>query len=200
MSGRKTNGVFKVITYIVLALVLVAAIGLIIRFTNGGITDFKTFYVQVGETLYTEDSEIQLTNEPIRFETKYTFASNEAGKHKGYKVQIVPTTTSETDFDFTVDGQVYLFGAESDFTAAFNIQYDETGFALLSPLSLESILQTTYDGHTVVVPQEVSKGATETVYFNMIVSAYNDSQSIVIGLRLYPYVTGIDIDGGTIII
>lgn len=38
--------VAKVIAYVVLALVLVVAVGLIYKYTNGFNEDFKTFYVE----------------------------------------------------------------------------------------------------------------------------------------------------------
>lgn len=180
MSGRNTNSIFKVITYIVLVLLLIAAIGFIIRFTNGGTTDFKAFYVQIGETVYTEDSQIELPYGSTHFETKYTFASNEADKHKGYKVQIVPNVTNETNFDFTVNGQIYSFGAEKDFTSAFEIEYGKTGFTINNyGLRVDKILQSIYDGQTVTVPEIKS----EKVYFNLVVSSYNEKQTIILGLR-----------------
>lgn len=37
----------KVIAYVALVLVLVAGVGLVVKFTNGLTDDFKTFYVTV---------------------------------------------------------------------------------------------------------------------------------------------------------
>lgn len=180
MSKYKTSRISKIITCIFLLLIMVALIGFIIRFTNGGTTDLKTFYVQVDQKIYTDDSEIDLLSGITRFETKYVFASNKTENHKGYKISIVPNVTDKTNFDFIVNGQVYAFGAERDLTEAFKIEYDATGFTLGGNVTIQEILQKIYDGKTVETPDI---NIAETAYFNLIISAYNDSQSIVFGLR-----------------
>ena len=180
MGGRNTNSIFKVITYIVLVLLLIAAIGFIIRFTNGGTTDFKAFYVQIGETVYTENSKLELPYGSTHFETKYIFSDNSEEKHKGYSVKIVPNATEKNNFDFTVDDCVHSFGLEKEFTSAFDIEYGKTGFTINNyGLRVEKIIQSMYSGQTVSIPEIQSN----EIYFNLVVSAYNYSQSIVFGLH-----------------
>ena len=51
----------KIIAYVLIALVLVAAVGLIYKFTNGFNEDFKTFYVEyAGKQILTADSKLDL--------------------------------------------------------------------------------------------------------------------------------------------
>ena len=198
MSGKHINNVAKILTVIIVVLVLVAAIVLIFYFTNGGTTDFKTFYVQIDDTRYTRDSEIEFIHKTIRFETKYVFSSNSADKHKGYNVKIVPHITDETNFDFTVDGKYCSFGMNKDFTSAFDIVREHTGFTVTSPFDIKSVLEKVYDGQQVELPQDLD--ATKTIYFNIIVSAYNDGQALVFGVRLYQYIPSIELDKEQIVL
>ena len=180
MSKRKTSGFVKILAWIILILFVFAAVGLVLRFTNGGTTGFKTFYVQVDKTMYTDNGEIELSyHDPVRFETKYVFASNKASEHKGYHVKIVPNV--ENNFEFKVNEKLYSFSAEKDFTAAFDIEQDETGFTITNNgLSVKSILKSIYVGQEVTVPDLDTMVSN---CFNLVVSAYNNSQSIVFGLR-----------------
>lgn len=49
MSANKQTGktISKIVAYVLVLLVVVATIGLIVRFTGGFTSDFKTFYVTV---------------------------------------------------------------------------------------------------------------------------------------------------------
>ncbi len=195
MSVKKTGGkIGKVIAYVCLLLVIAAVIGLIVHFTNGFTSDFATFYVQVDNTMYSDVGVIELQNyEPVRFETKYTFKQGNE-KHRGYNMQIVPNITDETNFDFFVDGQIHSFAGESDLSKAFCIERDEVGFEIVNKaLSMEKILQTMYAGKNVAFNDTF--GMENKIYFNLVVSSYNEKQEIVIGLRLPPPVIEIDKDG-----
>ena len=46
MQASKIRTVATVLAYIAVALVLVAVVGLVYRFTNGFKEDFKTFYIE----------------------------------------------------------------------------------------------------------------------------------------------------------
>jgi len=69
------KSVGKIIIYILILLLLVGSIGIIFVFTNGGTTEFKTFYLQRGTTLYTKDSGDYVfpTGEELTFDVHYMF-------------------------------------------------------------------------------------------------------------------------------
>ena len=192
--------VSKVIAYILLVLVLVGAIGAIVYFTNGLTSDFSTFYVRVGDTRYTDVGTVDLPlDEPVRFDVGYVFENADDGENRGYSVRIVPNVSDETDFDFTVDGQVYAFRGEDDFTEVFGIEQDETGFTVTNTgFTMQSLLQSLYADSTVVVPDDIN--VAETAYFNVVVSSYNDRANVVIGLRFVAGVTNVELDEDGIIL
>lgn len=195
MSVKRTNGkIGKVFAYVFLLLVIAAIIGFIVHFTNGFTSDFATFYVQVDDTMYTDIGVVELQNyEPVRFETKYTFKQGNE-KHRGYNMKIVPNITDETNFDFTVDGKVFSFAGESDFSKVFDIKRDEVGFEIINKkLSMEKILQSMYAYKNVAF--DCTFDMENKIYFNLVVSSYNEKQEIVIGLRLPPPAIEFDKDG-----
>ena len=192
------NKAGKVIVFLLIALVLVGAIGIILKFTNNGTTAFKTFYVEVNGKICIDKTQISLPlGENMRFETKYIFASNKAENHKGYSVKVVPNKTEKTKFDYTVDGNSYEFTSQTDFTAGFDIVKDETGFTLKNDgLTVEKVLQKMYSGQTVEFNYEALD--MSNAYFNLIVSSYNGDSSVCIGLLFDIRVSGVNLDKGEI--
>ena len=88
---------------------------------------------------------------------KYTFDTGNT-EPKDYSVKVVPN--AERDFDFTVDGERYLYSKEDDLTAAFGLNKQDTYFELVIPedFSSQYALQSCYPGQTVVVPTEAEQG------------------------------------------
>lgn len=107
---KKTAG--KVIAGILIVLVLVAVTGVIVKFTGGLTSDFKTFYVTIGEVdVITTASGYALTKDsPLEVATKYTFG-DAGGEANGYSVKVLPNPIDGKDFDFTLDGAYYSYQA-----------------------------------------------------------------------------------------
>ena len=188
----------KIIGIILVLLLLAGLVAIIYKFTNGFNEDFKTFYVEYGgEQILTTESEMHLTSgNTHRFEVKYTF-DTENTEPKGYNVKVVPN--AQRDFDFTVDGERYLYSKQGDMTAAFGLKKSDTYFELSLPedFSLEYALQSCYPGKEVVVPEEAA-GANAYPYM-LVISSYNDSVVYHIALSVGAEVTGVTLDPDHII-
>ena len=122
----------KVIGVILVLALLAGIVAVIYRFTNGFNEDFKTFYVEYdGEQILTADSKLHLVEGQMhRFDVKYTFDAGNS-EPKDYNVKVVPNATR--DFDFTVDGERYLYSKENDLTSAFGLNKQDTYFELVLP-------------------------------------------------------------------
>ena len=188
----------KIIGIILVLLLLAGLVAIIYGFTNGFNEDFKTFYVEYGgEQILTTEGEMHLTSgNTHRFNVKYTF-DTENTEPKGYNVKVVPN--AQRDFDFTVDGERYLYSKQGDMTAAFGLKKSDAYFELVIPedFSLEYALQSCYPGKEVVVPEEVA-GANAYPYM-LVISSYNDSVVYHIALSVGAEVTGVTLDPDHII-
>ena len=188
----------KIIGIILVLLLLAGLVAIIYRFTNGFNEDFKTFYVEYGgEQILTTESEMHLVSgNTHRFDVKHTFDTEDA-EPKGYNVKVVPN--AQRDFDFTVDGERYLYSKQGDMTAAFGLKKSDTYFELVIPedFSLEYALQSCYPGKEVVVPEEATDA--NAYPYMLVISSYNDSVVYHIALSVGAEVTGVTLDPDHII-
>lgn len=163
----------KIIGYGLVLLLVAAAIGFAYKFTNGFNEDFKTFYIEYGgrQILTTENKMTLKKGEKHRFGVKYTFDKDDA-EPKDYKVKIVPNMTR--DFDFTVNGEKYLFSKVGDLTAAFEIEKSETFFELNLPdtLTFGEVLKKAYNGKTVSLSSDAVRN--NPYPFRLQISSYNE--------------------------
>ena len=133
----------KVITWGLILLIAVTAVGAIAYFTDGFTTDFKTFYVTVdGKDIMTSASGYTISDSnPLKVDVKYTIADE---GQNGYSVKVVPNALFGKDFDFTLDGEVYSFQAESDLTEGFEIVYGEQSFTIKPKGNLTQVMAAVY--------------------------------------------------------
>lgn len=196
----KTDGkiIAKIIGIILVLLVVTGLVAIIYKFTNGFNEEFKTFYVDYGgEQILSADSNLALAkNETHRFDVKYTFDTPQSDV-KGYSVEIMPN--AERDFDFTVDGERYLYSKQDDMSAAFGLKKSDTYFELSIPqdFSLQYALQSCYPGKEVIVPEEAI--SANAYPYMLVVSSYNDSVIYHIALSVGAEVTGVTLDPSQII-
>ena len=188
----------KVIGVILVLLLLAGIVAVIYRFTNGFNEDFKTFYVEYdGKQILTSDSELILeSGETNRFDVKYTFDTGQS-EVKDYSVEIVPNV--EKDFEYTVNGEPYLFSRAGDLSAAFSLNKQEGYFELTlqEDMTLQSVLEAVHSGQQVEVPENASDG--NPFPYALIVSSYNGNVSYHIAFNLGAEVTGITIDPPSIV-
>lgn len=190
-SVQTGNAVAKVIGYMLLVLVVVGVIGVIVYFTGGFTSDFKTFYVSVdGKDVLTSAGGYKISQEmPLTVDVKYTFGSA-GGDVSGYSVKIVPHAVEGKDFDFTLDDQVYSFQAETDLTAGFNIAREETSFTITPKGGVTEVLRAVYPNNEI---GDCSDKGYEDMYA-LIVTSYNGKASVTLYFSVLQEVAGVTLD------
>ena len=188
----------KIIGIILVLLLVAGSVAVIYRFTNGFNEDFKTFYVEhEGKQILMQDSKTALdAGSTYRFDVKYTFDTQQS-ETKDYTVEIVPN--AEQDFEYTVDGETYLYSKAGDLSAAFGLNKQATYFEIttMDGMTLQSVLERCHTGQTVEVPADAEKG--NAYPYQLIVSSYNGSVSYRIAFSVGMDVTGITLDPSQII-
>lgn len=195
MNG-KSKTVGKVIGYILVLLAVAGIIGVIVKFTGGFTSDFKTFYVSVdGRDVLTNAGGFEASvNEPLTVDVKYTFGSA-GGDASGYSVKVVPNAVENKDFDFTLNGDVYSYQAETDLTAGFEIERGETSFTLTPKGGLTEILKAVYPNYEVGDCRD--KGYKDM--YALIVTSYNGKASVKLCFSVSEKVSGVTLDKDTIV-
>lgn len=188
----------KIIGIILVLLLVAGLVAVIYKFTNGFNEDFKTFYVEHdGEQILSADSKMSFkAGETYRFDVKYTFDTDKS-ETKDYSVTIVPNV--EKDFEYTVDGETYLYSKAGDLSAAFALNKQDSYFAitLREDMTLQSVLEAIHPGQQVEVPENASDG--NPFPYALIVSSYNGNVNYHIAFNLGADVTGITLEPSQII-
>lgn len=195
-SKQIGNTVAKVIGYVLIVLVVVGVVGVIAYFTGGFTSEFKTFYVSVdGNNVLTDTGGYRVSeDEPLKVDVVYTFGSA-GGDVSGYSVKVVPHVVEGKDFDFTLDGQVYSFQAETDLTSGFEIVRGETSFTITPKGDVTEVLRAVYPNSTV---EDCGDSGYEDMYA-LIVTSYNGKASITQYFSLLEDVTGVELDHENIV-
>lgn len=188
----------KIIGIILVLLLVAGLVAVLYKFTNGFNEGFKTFYVEHdGEQILSENSEMTFTKgKTHRFDVKYTFDTQQS-ETRDYSVEIVPN--AEQDFEYTVDGETYLYSKAGDLSAAFSLKKQKSYFeiTLREDMTVQSVLETVHPGQQVKVP---GTAADENPFpYTLIVSSYNGNVSYRIAFDLGTDVTGITLDPSQII-
>jgi len=187
----------QVVSYIIILLVIVAVIGVFAYFTNGFTSDFKTFYVSVnGKDVMISGSGYAISeNEPLSVDVKYTFGAFNKNDTKDYSVKIVPNKIENSDFTYTVDGEIKSFQSETDLTAAFEIEKGEKSFTVKPKgKSLTEVLTAFYGKE---VTDCENKGYTDM--FTIIVTSYNGEASVKLNFTIAGKVVGVVLDREVIV-
>ena len=210
-AGTVTNNLVKIIAYILLVLMVAAlAGGLIYYFTRP-----QGMYVSFGEDIISESTDIAI--QPDGTQNVFTIASNEGfGSYSVSDciVKIVPNVDEAHDFDFMLSGEVspYLYGAESDLSAAFVEEYDGNGIKVASDgsdgsfivstdkMTMTEILKAVYPDKTITLDKEISDiEFGQYPYFAISVTSPDGSETMRIPFRYYFEVVGIELDKEVIV-
>ena len=191
----KGQGKFgKVISYLLILMILIGAIGVLAYFTGGFTTEFKTFSVECnGKTITTSASGFNVTaTDPLTVTVKYTFAGEDAS---GYSVKVIPNALAGKDFDFKLNDDIYSFQAEKDLTDGFVFECEENSFTMKSKGGLTEILQAVYPNKVV---EDCRKHNYENM-FTLIVTSYDGEQSVYLHFSVPEQPTGITLDKEVIV-
>lgn len=180
----------------VLILALVGGIiAFVWKFSDGGTTDLATFYVECdGEYIINSATVPLKPNEKKTFYPRYVAEevsswfggskknNSDEKANKGYSVKIQPNITTETKFEYRVGKETYRFEKlkDKDFCNAFGFKKGENSFTLqIGDFSIADFIATQHDGKEVVLPDIFDE---TKVYFNLIVSSYDEKTNVIIGL------------------
>lgn len=145
---KKLSGV---ITWIILAVILLGIVGLIFALSNGFKSTPTTFMLSCGKNLYGgEHNEIYI-NRRGEYEFKVVDPLSFTREEQTLSVKVIPKATDENNFSYTVDGEEFNYVGEKDFTDTFDIVVYETSFIIVFPddMRITSLLQKQYTGKAV---------------------------------------------------
>lgn len=193
INGKK---VWNVVAAILVLLVVIGLIGLIVKFTGGFTSGFKTFYLTIdGKDIISEANGYKVnTITGLIVDVKYTF-DTPTSENKGYSVKIVPHKVEGKDFDFTLNGEAYSYQAEKNLTNGFNINKKDNSFTITPKGGITTILKAVY-------PNCEISDCTDKSYedmFSLVVTSYNGKASTIVNFSVEENVTGIEFDKGVIV-
>jgi len=187
MKSRKSNVIVTIISFAIIAVLVAVAVGVILKYTNGGNESFKTFYVQYGSNKFLSsdsDSQMKLESEKLYyFEVGYTLDVGTQNPSRDYSVSVVPN--KKVNFRYTVDDTPFYWkGDVPELSQYFGLKKEATSFTLYIPkdTSLQTILQGIYAGKSVTVPT-VEEIGTECLY-TLVISSYNGKITYRINIAL----------------
>ncbi|MEG1725955.1 MAG: hypothetical protein RR313_11225 [Anaerovoracaceae bacterium] len=163
-------------------MLIVSTCGLIAFFTDGFTTDFTSFYIECeGRQIMSYASGYSLTNgKTLTVKVKYAFSS--ANTIKDYYVKVVPKTDINNNFDFSLDGNIYSFCDESDFTNGFNITKQKDCFTISAKGNLEEILKAVYPTFAVEVKTKNIDFTKEL--FTLMVMSYDKKSNVLLNFTV----------------
>lgn len=184
MSGDyRIKRVSKAIAWLLIVLFLAGALFVMIRLTNGGTDDFKTFYVERdGKIFAQEDSLRAIHGSEVKFNVNYTF-SLFVDEPRDFSVEVVSCATQEAAFTYSVDGTTYRYSDDMDMTSAFDVETNIEGgfFTVRFPDTMKTALEAVYGG---AVELSEEPNTAEYPYFKILVTSYNKESTICISVYL----------------
>lgn len=169
------NSTIKVITYIIIILVAVLAIGFAVFITNGFTEKPKSFYVDINGNKVASSASGYLLEKDKPLNCKVKFLSSDK---KNYTVQIL---SAKSDFTYTVDGKNCSFTGEEDFTDCFVITKTGDDFTIETVGNLISVLQSKNPDAKVDYDR---KAVPDEDLFTLVITSESDKATIKIGFRI----------------
>ena len=146
--------------------VLVAAIVIIYRYTNGFNEEFKTFYLRYdGKRIVMADSSMTLERgAENEFGVRYTFDTKKS------------KANGKADLEYHVDGRKTSWKDEKDLTKLFTVAKSEKSFTLTvaADTTFEGVLREYYAGKELDISGAAEYGKENPYLYDLVVSSYND--------------------------
>lgn len=189
----KTKKAGKIAAYIIVALLLIGAVGTAFVLTNGFTERFKSFYLSLdGEQLPAGETERDFKrNTAYRFDVKYIFSK---GKQKTGDYSVKVETNADKDFTFTVKGRNYGYRSGADITSAFDIdkRADYFIFGVREDACLDEVLKTMYPDAEIAALD--ATGLSDSYLYRLTVTSYDGKVTYGIKFRLRTQVTGVEFE------
>ena len=179
MNGKAIG----IITYIVVCLLLISAVGVIAYFTNGFSTDFKTIYVKYdNQNLLGDYNSVSLSSGENVFKVSRSLS---ASKDIEYNVQVSP----KVDFSYYVNGEEHRFLELTDLTEFFLLSKNNNEFVISGDQNIDFILQKLYPNQTI----EYEQGDIDYSSDMFLITVSTSDAKCEIGFNTYVAITGISI-------
>ena len=187
-TGQAGKTAVKVIAYVFIVLLVAGIVGVVVHFTSGFKTEFKTFYVTVDgpDVMTSAGGYIATPEQPLTVEVKYIFDSGESGGNE-YSVKVIPNAAGK-DFGYMLDGEIRSYLAEPDLTAGFDIARAETSFTLRPKGDLRTVLEAAHPSSAV----EDCDGKSNEDMYALVVTSYNGEASVTLYFSVPGKVTGVE--------
>lgn len=169
------NSTIKIITYIIIILVAVLAIGFAVFITNGFTENPKSFYVDINgdKVASTASGYLLEKGKPLKCKVKFLSLDK-----KGYSVQIL---SAKSDFTYFVGGKKCGFTGEEDFTDCFVITKTGEDFSVETVGNFIAVLQGKNPDTKVNYDR---KAVPDEDLFTLVITAESDKATIKIGFRV----------------
>ena len=169
------NSTIKIITYVVILLVAVLAIGFAVFITNGFTEKPKSFYVDINGDKVASSASGYLLEKDKPLTCKVKFLSSDK---KNCTVQIL---SAKSDFIYLVDGKKCGFTGKEVFTDCFVITKTDDDFTVETVGNLYSVLQSKNPDTKVDYDR---KAVPDEDLFTLVITAESDKATIKIGFRV----------------
>lgn len=169
------SSTIKIITYIIIILVAVLAIGFAVFITNGFTESPKSFYVDINGDKVASSASGYLLEKDKPLKCKVKFLSLDK---KGYSVQIL---SAKSNFTYTVNGEKRGLTGEEDFTDCFVITKTGDDFTVKTIGNLYSVLQSKNPDTKVNYDR---KAVPDEDLFTLVITAESDKATIRIGFKV----------------
>lgn len=198
MAKRKYFNFTSILSYILILFFVVGIVGFIVYFTNGFTTDFTSFYLSVdGKNVLQDTSNVSIFgNYQLNIKVKYTMGfANE--NLKGYSFDL--KANPDVNFAFSVDGAMFSFQDEFDWTKCFEIEQDENNLVLSAKANkLSDLLKLACVNQNVELLNDASEYIDGDLFL-LTLHSYNKKSSITLGLHIEPVCEKISLDTTEII-